>query len=320
LRSRLMLFGWLYYVVTLAPLSFAPPRAGYALYVPYTGIAILTAAFLFQIKRRYGTALCAAAIVLVQIRADWIWIKQDEHPWGHEPIHRVADGVGGKYPALPKGSRLMLVNDPFGKDEIYTPKFVLWLRYHDATLHIEKSSWDKTSGTFVFPAEPYDHIFMFAGDATWEFKQHGVNGDEDYAMDGRPLPFVAMRANESELNIVKDVGGISPGDRQRWVNQDPVMVFRVPRQPAKFRMDFDVPDVILKAMGPVRIQCWIAEQPQPGITVSKSGERRYEAPLPGGLSRGDLVRVRFHVENPFISKADGARLSFLLWAAGFVPD
>jgi hypothetical protein len=85
-------------------------------------------------------------------------------------------------------------------------------------------------------------------------------------------------------------------------------------------MDFEVPDVILKAVGPVKMQCWIAEQPAPEIVVSNKGKRRYEAPLPGGLKRGEVVRVRFHVENPYVSKSDGARLSFLLFAAGFVTD
>jgi hypothetical protein len=137
-------------------------------------------------------------------------------------------------------------------------------------------------------------------------------------MDGRPMPFVTMRSPEAELSIVKDIGGDSGGEEQRWVNQDPTLTFRVPRQPAVFRMDYEVPEVILEQTGPLRMQCWIAERPVAGIVVGQAGKRRYEVPLPDGLNTGDVVMVRLHTENPYVAKGDGARLSFLLRSAGFV--
>ncbi|MCU1261063.1 MAG: hypothetical protein JWO80_3948, partial [Bryobacterales bacterium] len=300
LRSRLMLFGWIYFVLALAPMSFSAPRAGYALYIPYTGVAILLAA---AARRREGAvALIAIATVIVQIRQNRAMIALDEHPWGQDPIHLISRGVGSRYPSMPKGSRILMVNDPFGPVE-YQPAFVLWLRYRDPTLKVDKSTWQKASGPFQFPAQSYDHVFLFSGNACWELRKDGEN-----PMDGRPLPFVAMRDSEADLSIVKDIGGISPGEQTRWANQDPALSFRVPARPAKFRMDFEVPGVILATTGTLQIQCWIADKPAPGLTIKEPGKRTYEAPLPAGLRPGDVAHVRFHVENPYIAKGDGARL------------
>jgi len=72
LRNRLMMFGWLYYLLALLPMSFATPRAsGYVLYIPIVGAGLYGAALFFQLRqvasRRWnlmapaltGIAICA---------------------------------------------------------------------------------------------------------------------------------------------------------------------------------------------------------------------------------------------------------------------
>ncbi len=307
LRSRLMLFGWLYYVLALAPMSFSRPRFGYALYVPYTGVAILLAGLMLKTGSRKAMAAFAALIVAFQIYQSNVGM--DYHPGGEEPIREVAEGVSSKYPSLPKGSSLLLVNDPFGNDR-WGPFMVLTLKYRDRNLKVERAAWDAATGPFRFPPEKYDHIILFANSASWELKP-GVD-------DGGPASFVTMSSADASRSIVRDIGGIGKGEQMRWANQDPVLTFRVPRQPAKFLMNLEAPDVILRETGPLKVQCWIGDHAVPGLTIAKPGPLRFEATLPQGLRTGEMAPVRLHVENPFVAKGDGARLSFLVRSAGFV--
>ncbi|MDQ6678934.1 MAG: hypothetical protein M3Z09_16750, partial [Acidobacteriota bacterium] len=66
------------------------------------------------------------------------------------------------------------------------------------------------------------------------------------------------------------------------------------------------------------IEAWIAGHPAPPIHIEAPHDYTYSAPLPPHLKEGDVVTVRFHVKNPYISKGDGVKLAFLLTSAGFV--
>ena len=186
MRSRAMLFGWLYFMITILPLSFATPRTGYVLYIPFLGAALYAASFLISVKTllvslpERKTAARVLDISLVCALLAGIYLVHDfqrrdllarhEGPGGEHQIHSISSKIGALYPAMPRGSELLLVNDPLGP-EPYLPMFTLRLRYNDPAMKIVKLSWNPVDGPFRPQANHFDHIFLFNGDAMLEVKR-----------------------------------------------------------------------------------------------------------------------------------------------------
>ena len=325
LRNRIMVFGWVFYMVALLPMSFATPRAGYAIYVPYAGAAIFGAALLIHLRDRVagrwpylGPAVTALAVCLAAANqyGQAHYLEQNDlgHAGGQGTVNLVANGVAQFAPAMPKGAHLLLINDPFENDE-ELPHSVLRLRYHDRQLAITRLAWKRESGTLRYPPENYDHVFLFGSENVWELPREASAG----AIAGQPPSFTAMNSKDAELCIVKDIGGRDASPR-RWVYQDPELLFTVPAYPSHFEMTYTVPGVILEQVHPLEIEIAIAGQPAPSIVVSKEQTDTYHAALPANLKPGEVASVRLHIRKPYISKTDGTRLSFLLTSAGFVKN
>ncbi len=320
LRNRLMLFGWCYYAFAILPMSFATPRAGYAIYIPYAGVAIYLAAAIFD-KRWHRAAPILTAVAVIAIAANQyaqarrLAKQNSDHPGGQSTVILIADGISKLAPAMPKGAHLLLINDPFTDDE-ELPHSTLRLRYRDPALSTTKLAWNK-SGRIVYPPETFDHVFLFSPDSVVELPNHQQEADASPL--GKPLSYITMRSPSADLSIVKDIGG-NDGSSHRWVNQDPELTFRVPNGPAHFEMTYNVPPVILAQTKTLDIDAWIADKPAPPIHIAESKDYTYTAPLPPSAKPGDLVNVRFHVRNPYIAAGDGAKLAFLLASAGFVQE
>lgn len=219
-------------------------------------------------------------------------------------------------PALPKNANLLLVNDPFEEDA-ELPHSVLRLRYNDPGIRISRLNWKPQSGKIYYPPGIFDRVFLFTGENVWRLPADEASAATSAA--GQPLPFVQMSSKLADLSIVKDVGG-RDNSPHRWVNQDPELAFSVPKLPARFEMTYTVPNVITDQTGPLDIEAWIANRPAPAIHIAVPRDYTYTAPLPPNLKTGEVVTVRFHVRNPYVSKGDGAKLAFLLTGAGFVSQ
>ena len=320
LRNRLMLFGWCYYAIAVLPMSFATPRGGYAIYIPYAGVAIYIAAAIFDKHwKRAAPIMTAVAICAIAanqyVHARRLAKLNSDHPGGQSSVILVADGVSKLVPKMPKGAHLLLINDPFTNDE-ELPHSTLRLRYRDPALSTTKLAWNK-SGRIVYPPETFDHVFLFSADNVIELPNQ--QQEADASPIGKPLSYITMRSPSADLSIVKDVGG-NDGSSHRWVNQDPELRFRVPKGPAHFQMTYTVPPVILAQTNTLDIEAWIADKPAPSLHIAEAKDYTYTAPLPPEAKPGEMVTVRFHVRNPYIAKGDGVKLAFLLTAAGFVPD
>ena len=321
LRNRLMLFAWLYYVIAVAPMSFATPRSGYAIYVPYPGAALYVAALIFdlayRLPQRARISVVALAIFVgayYQNRQARFLARHDlGHPGGESTVQAVADGIGALAPTMPKGAHLLLINNPF-EDDAELPHSTLRLRYRDPDLSVTRLTWTKGPGEIPYPTEDFDHVFLFTGENVWEMPR----SKRDLSAALGPRSFVSMNLKSADLSIVKDIG--AQGDPQRWANQDPELILRVPKLPAHFEMTYTVPADILAQTKTLDIDAWIAGQPAPPIHIAKPSDFTYKAPLPGKLKTGEVVAVRFHVQNCYVAKGDGAKLSFLLTTAGFLPD
>src|SRR5712691_11494592 len=114
MRSRVMVFGWLYSMVTLLPLSFATPRTGYVLYIPLLGAALYAASFLISAKDLlvslmpegepaakvlHISIVCAllAGIFLVHDFQRRNLLARHEGPGGEHQIHTITSKIGALY-------------------------------------------------------------------------------------------------------------------------------------------------------------------------------------------------------------------------------
>ena len=315
LRNRLMLFGWLYYVLALLPMSFATPRAGYALYIPCVGAAIYVAGLVFDKRWERASnyiALAAGCVVMAgqYTQARHLAMTNSDHPGGQPAVRLVGYGIGKLVPVMPKGARLLLINDPFENDE-ELPHSTLRLRYHDRDLRTTKLAWKVGPGKIPYPPGPFDHVFLFRDNSVTELPK-----EEGYVP---AIEFAEMGSAESENSISKDVNG-RDGSAYRWVHQDPELFFRVPQNPAHFEMAYSVPEVILQQTKTLDLDAWIANQPAPPIHLSEAKDFIYKAAIPANVKPGETVVVRFHVRNPYVSPGDGVKLAFLVKSAGFVVN
>ena len=127
---------------------------------------------------------------------------------------------------------------------------------------------------------------------------------------------IKMGAPEAKRCIVADIDDFTNGE-VRWARQRPELRLRAGRGGAtKFFLDLQMPEVIVKEAGAQRIRCFINGDPSGEVAVAQPGDLRLEFTLPRALKQGMSARVRLEVANPWISKTDGARLSFLLREAG----
>jgi len=118
--------------------------------------------------------------------------------------------------------------------------------------------------------------------------------------------------------IVRDV---SPENSEwRWTFVRPELKLRAQRsRNLKFEMDFAVPAVTLRQTGPILVTCFIDGRSLGPMRVADPGRHRYQKNVPDGwVQVGVPVSVSAEVDKRFVAKDDGAQLSFLLGAIGFM--
>jgi hypothetical protein len=148
MRSKFMVFGWVFYIVTLLPMSFVPPRqTGYALYLPIVGCALYLAALFVGLMDRlslrpaWRTACCGLFLAMAaysHYRENQYLVKVNAGPGGHQQTRELVDDFRRLYPSMPKGARILLVDDPF-QNLLWQPFFTLRLLYRDFSLQIYRT-------------------------------------------------------------------------------------------------------------------------------------------------------------------------------------
>jgi hypothetical protein len=319
-----MILGWLYYLATLLPMSFATPRLGYVLYVPFTGVALFVAGLMQILRVRFlgffgdrrlgrtrGDVMFTASVValVAYIHAVQLMdvMARGEAPGGQAQIRAIAEGIGSLYGSMPRGSHLLLVNDPLGS-EPHLPMFTICLRYRDASIQVTKLAWDREAGAFERPNGKFDHTFVFEGNEILEVTAR------DSEM---PRSFVRMGDMVATLNIVREIGPRTEDGRSRWAFQSPGLRFLPPDRTFRFAMKFSVPEVIVQQTGPLRMACAIGSEPAEGVLVRESGEYEFISKTHESGRAGEIVDVRCLVENPYRAE-DGSRLSFRIERAGLL--
>ena len=184
LRSRAMKFGLGFLVVSMVPICLISRWAGYELYIPLLGWALYAGCLFqwlcdglvrslglvrFDTAVRFATFVAAAAFIANTHAAI---LAETSLPLrsNQNDNRRLIERLRIVHPQLPRGSRLLLVDDPLHSGFEFL--FLARLAYADPTLEVDRIKMMRTppSGSEL---TPYD--FVLAGG--WEL--HDVRGVSD---------------------------------------------------------------------------------------------------------------------------------------------
>lgn len=145
IRKRTVTLGLGLFGLGLIPALLVPQRSLYMLYVPMSGLALALgtaiAVGVSKIPLRPAIRLAGLAVVLgaavVQFHAAF---RENALVWVHREERLIADFAGAMrqaYPSLPKGAKILFVDDTFTPDD-YNIELTMPLIYRDTTLHIQR--------------------------------------------------------------------------------------------------------------------------------------------------------------------------------------
>jgi hypothetical protein len=149
LKSRHMVFAWSIVLISFLPIAFIPVRAAYVLYIPLAGWSLYAAALLVSLRdalvssrRSIGTVqvrqIALFLLVLVMLlRAYRVQRLRmyGELTLGQPVIQSVLGQLDRLHPSLPRGARLLAINDPLPHP--YELLLLLRLYFRDSTLEMD---------------------------------------------------------------------------------------------------------------------------------------------------------------------------------------
>jgi len=149
LRSRHLGFAWSIVLVSFLPIAFIPMRAAYVLYIPLAGWSMYAAALLvslrdllFSFRKPAGPVAWRefALFVLVLVFLSRAYRVQrlrmyGELTLGQPAIRSLLAGLDQINPRFPRGTRILVINDPLP----HPYEFMLLLRLYcrDSTLEVD---------------------------------------------------------------------------------------------------------------------------------------------------------------------------------------
>lgn len=150
--SRSFLFGALLFLLGILPLAFIPERALNAVYLPLAGLSICAAVllgFAYSALRRISQrdAWRSAAFLLMFFSAGLILLRAHptaEHIYSalsaeYTRIRETRERLQQLHPAMPLGSRTLILNTPFPESAPgYQTLFLIRLLYRDETLTVDE--------------------------------------------------------------------------------------------------------------------------------------------------------------------------------------
>lgn len=350
LRSRVALFGLLFFTITALPVSFIPPRLGFVLYLPLAGLALDAAACLVRFKEslmklvwdavpaaapsaggfQSRSAWPLSAIALFLATAVVMGAVDDRHwPVAPDPQYSrykiTAAEFSRLYPTLPHGSRILFVHTPM--DDTYDLVFLLRLFYRDTNLFITQINGPMGQRIPLIKLPHYDHIFDYVNghyveldnsDTVVSVKLHLLKGaNPDYSF-GESMTVGKPGAAEY---VVK---GVLVGDAKAqgyWTLDKAELQFRLSSvQDHVFRERYFLPLETLKETGPLIVDFYVNDHHLDQARFAKDGIVIYEHEVPEAwLTTTELTTVRMLIHNPYIDPHNGTRLGILLMSAAFSP-
>jgi hypothetical protein len=166
LRDRRLMFALAFILITPLPIVFVALRGAYVMYIPLFGIALYLAVAIVKLRDalagprlQFATfALCAAAVIVFHAARPW-------QPYVNPFIHSTVSQLSEIQPRVPNGSRILLVDDPFDKDDPWVLLFICRLFYGLPDLQVDRAKLMATKPDQA-ALDSYNLIFKY-GDSRW---------------------------------------------------------------------------------------------------------------------------------------------------------
>jgi hypothetical protein len=311
LRNRAMLFGWLFFVITITPVALISIRLGYVLYVPALGLGLYFGALIGAAMRalarrtRWRSDVCeAAAFGVCLLVLLWFHVRNWPANFNQRtsPELRLTEQFRREYPKLPKGSRLLFDSDDFPPDS-FDLLTNLRLLYGDRTLIVNRTHAMPDQQPDWSASPQYDHVFALEPGRYVELDPSNVPESirlhilRDYGV-GRHLDFGHRDHGAYVVSGVKDFEGDDAG---RWTSPHAVLKFDLYPADSTFSLKFWVPDVV--AAPPLRT-----------LSIRVNG-----APIGSlALNKVGYTLVNLDVDKPYTQ--DGEQFGVVLLQCGFEYD
>jgi hypothetical protein len=119
--------------------------------------------------------------------------------------------------------------------------------------------------------------------------------------------------------IVSDVSTTIEGGIFRWTYLKPTLQFHLDAyERQRFVMDFSVVERTFRDTGPVTLSVYINDRFLAAVLCSHPGDYHLERSVPASWLKGaDPIIVKAILDRVWVAPADGARLGYILLAAGF---
>jgi hypothetical protein len=136
------------------------------------------------------------------------------------------------------------------------------------------------------------------------------------------LDYIEMSEPWADNYVVRDIMTGSGLGEKRWAFENPELRFQLrDTRHCKLVVKLGVPTATYSRTGPITVQFFVNGKPVGKIRCPNPGEYRFEAPVPAEwLVDGAQTLVSAKTDKLWIAESDGAKLSFLLYAVGFMPQ
>jgi hypothetical protein len=317
LRDRAMIFGWLFFAVTVTPVALIASRPGYVLYVPELGLGIWFAGLLWRVG---AERLPVAAFAVVTVATLWFHARNWPAPLSpaDSPEFRLTEQFRREYPDLPKGAKLLFVSDAFPKPA-FDLLFNLRMMYHDPTIRADRLEAPPDQQPDRKNPVTYDRVFVWESGRYLELDPRDPGESQrlhilkDYTV-GRELD---ISRRDHAAYIVSGVMDGEGNDPSRWTTPQAKLKFDLYPAPASFSAKFWVPDFVAKTASRT-LHILIDGKPLADYPLNHDGmnEPSFKVP-PELITRNGYTIVDLNVENPYKDPA-GTAFGVVLLRAGFV--
>ncbi|HWC98799.1 MAG TPA: glycosyltransferase family 39 protein [Candidatus Sulfopaludibacter sp.] len=168
-RRKEIWFAWCVLMLGVLPFVFIPPRGFFVMYLVLPGWYLFAAASLVTFREwlpaaaRWLTVGAEQLALFVSVLLLLLPLHHAEKPGGmawvagsHQQVRAVLGELAARYPALPRGSKVLFLSDPYEPDDwILTSMFRL--QYSDPDLHVDRV---KSDPSLAARQSEYAHVFV----------------------------------------------------------------------------------------------------------------------------------------------------------------
>ncbi|HYL35913.1 MAG TPA: hypothetical protein VEV17_08385 [Bryobacteraceae bacterium] len=172
-KSPALKFAWLFFMLSVIPVAFIPPRGPGQYYIPFFGwilyaVTALVDGTKYLVSKLTGALRIAPArpvVLFVAVAAFMIYVNRP-YTWAGvsaislegEQYRSIIEQVHQLRPSLRPGARVLFLNDPL--DDAYQMMFLMRLSYHDDSLVIDRAKL-MTPPPGATQIAAYDSVFDF---------------------------------------------------------------------------------------------------------------------------------------------------------------